>query len=169
MNKKKPTTDLFSEDNQLNARLRGEYDQIAATVENDRCVFCDLKQKYILFEKNGLVVTVNLYPYIDGQLLIIPRRHVENYHELTVDEIKTNFELTKMAMTALRQQMGIQGMWLILRDGDKGSASGKTVKHLHWNILPYTNDLNTWHYQKLTITPINLAEKLRRFFKNERD
>jgi diadenosine tetraphosphate (Ap4A) HIT family hydrolase len=159
--------DLFSEVNQLNARRGGQYDAIAATAEETRCVFCDLKDKYILFEKEGLVVTVNIFPYIDGHLLVIPRRHVESFKQLTKKEIMTNFELTKTAVGILEKELGVKGFWMVLREGLTGPISGKTVKHLHWNILPYIEGLNTWHYQEITSTPQDLASRLRPLFKHE--
>ena len=152
----------FGKDNQLNARLRGQYEDIAKNVE--KCVFCDLRDKYILHEENGLVLTVNIFPYIDGQLLITPRRHVERFNELTEQEMITNLSLSKKAIEVLRREINVKGIWIILRDGEIGPISGKTVKHLHWNIMPYDTKLNTWHYQKITIAPINLAKRLRSFF-----
>ena len=141
------------------------YNDIAAQAEQKKCVFCDLKDKYILYEKDGLVVTVNIFPYIDGHLLVIPRRHVESFKQLTIKEITTNYELTKQAIDILEKEMGIVGFWMILREGQTGSASGKSVKHLHWNILPYEEGLNTWHYREIKNTPLELATRLRPFFK----
>jgi ATP adenylyltransferase len=155
--------DPWSKDSQLNARLRGEYHKIAENT--GKCVFCDLRDKYIIKEKNGMVLTVNLFPYIDGQLMIIPRRHIERYSELTEKEILTNFILSKQAINVLRKRMGVEGLWLVLREGALGETSGKTVKHLHWNIMPYNDRLNTWHYQEITVPPIELAARLRPEFK----
>ena len=153
---------LFSQKKQLNARLDGDYWKIAGKVNEEKCVFCDLKDKYIIKREKDLVLTVNLFPYIDGQLLIVPIRHVENFSQLNINEIKQNFDLTKLGMRLLRQEIKVRGIWVILRDGNLGSQSGKTVKHLHWNIMPYEEGINTWHYQKITIPPIDLADKLRR-------
>ncbi len=153
---------VFSADSQKNARLRGKYDDIASGV--DKCVFCDLKDKYILTEKKGLALTVNLFPYIDGQLLIVPRRHIESYSDVTPEEATTSFLLSQMAMTILREELGVKGVWVIVRDGDIGEESGKTVRHLHWNVMPYVPGLNTWNYQHLNITPLDLATKLRPVF-----
>ena len=162
---RKNNRDVFTSEVAVNARIRGQYHKIAANV--GKCVFCDLRDKYILCEKNGLVLTVNLFPYIDGQLLVIPRRHIEDFNELTEKEAVANFYLSQLAIKILHKKIGVKGVWMILRDGQIGSASGKTVKHLHWNIMPYSEKLNTWHYQKIKIAPIDLATKLRPFFRNE--
>jgi len=157
--------DFFSPESQLNARRSGIYNTAARSL--DECVFCDLKSKYILTEKNRMVATVNIFPYIDGQLLIIPRRHIEKMSELKPKEWTTIFYLSQIAITVLREEMGIEGVWMVLREGEFGEKSGKTVKHLHWNIMPYSEKLNTWHYQELSVTPLDLATKLRPRFANE--
>lgn len=147
----------------LNARLSGEYDGLAAKIETTKCVFCDLREKYVLTEKKGLVLTVNIFPYIDGQMLVIPRRHIETIQDVTPEEAATNLYLSQLAVRVLKEEMDIDGVWMILREGQMGK-SGKTVRHLHWNVMPYRDGLNTWHYQELTITPLDLATKLRPAF-----
>lgn len=158
---------LFSPTNQLNARRGGTYDEIAAEAESKKCVFCDLKDKYILYEENGVVVTVNIFPYIDGHLLVIPRRHIESFQELTTAEQLLIFKLSKKATAILEKELGVKGFWMVLREGATGIASGKTVTHVHWNILPYVDGINTWHYQEIKYKPVELAEKLRPAFSNE--
>jgi diadenosine tetraphosphate (Ap4A) HIT family hydrolase len=157
--------DRFSIQNQMGMRSGGGYNEFARSLNN--CVFCDLRSKYILTEKNGMVATVNIFPYIDGQLLIIPRRHIEKMSELKPREWTTIFYLSQIAIKVLREEMGIEGVWMLLREGEFGEKSGKTVRHLHWNILPYNEQLNTWHYQALSFVPIDLATKLRPRFSNE--
>ncbi|OGD00089.1 hypothetical protein A2972_01075 [Candidatus Amesbacteria bacterium RIFCSPLOWO2_01_FULL_47_33] len=153
--------DDFSTDNQLNLRLRGGYEKLAEKILKNSCPFCNLKEKYILAEKDGLVLTVNIFPYIDGQLMVIPRRHIKSFEEVTVEETVTNYFLSQLAITLLREELGVKGVWMLLRDGGLGSESGKTVEHLHWNILPYTDSLNTWHHQELSVTPAEMAVRLR--------
>lgn len=149
--------DLFSKKWQTNARIRGKYNAIAASV--NKCVFCDLKKKYIVAENSGVVLTVNLFPYIKGHLLIIPRRHVENYLELTQKEIIACQRLMKKGLKLLRDVLQINDVWLLLRDGQQ---VGKTVKHLHWQVLPNGEKLVKWHYQKINASPESLAKTLRK-------
>ena len=44
------------------ARFNKEYNDIWQSV--GKCTFCDLNEKYIFFEENGIVMTVNLFAYI---------------------------------------------------------------------------------------------------------
>lgn len=148
-----------SSKNSANPRLSGEYWKIAETEDQRGCVFCDLKEKYIITRKAGIVLTANLYPYVDGQLIVIPERHVEEYSKLKDKEVIAAHKMQKLAIKLLKDTLGIDDIWLIIRDGKK---SGKTVRHLHWNVMPYTEKLNTWHYQDISLPAQKLAQKLRK-------
>jgi len=159
--------DVFDPQVAMNARLSGEYHDIAENV--GKCVFCDLREKYIVTEREGMVLTVNLFPYLDGHMMVIPRRHIEDFSEISESEWLEIRRLSQIGRKLLQEAMGIEGVWFILRDGQLGIKSGKTVKHLHWNIMPYQEGLNTWNYQTPTIKPVDLAEKLRNYLNDERD
>ena len=148
--------DFFDQRWQMNARKKGKYDEIAVSV--GKCVFCDLKEKYIIAKDSTLVLTVNLFPYINGHLLIVPQRHIENYFDLTQKEIIAGHRLIKKALELLKSALAIENVWLLLREGPR---VGKTVKHLHWQIIPYVEGLVDWHYQKIDLAPEKLAQRLR--------
>jgi diadenosine tetraphosphate (Ap4A) HIT family hydrolase len=152
--------DQFGTESQKNARVDGSYWQIAAEQEAKGCVFCRLKEKYVIETNDKGALTVNIFPYIDGQLVVIPHRHMETFGELTAEEASALHDLNQRGIQLLNEKMGIDNIWLILRDGN---VAGKTVKHLHWNIMPYQDGMNTWHYDRLerTIAPVDLATKLR--------
>src|SRR3989304_4255530 len=159
--------DRFSSKNQLNSRRDGSYWQIASEVENGECVFCNLRDKYIVTENEFGTLTVNIFHYIDGQMLIIPRRHLESYHELNDKEVLGLHKLTRRGVDLLKENLGIDNIWIILREGN---IAGKTIKHLHLNIIPYEEGLHTWNYDSVTLNlkPIELAVKLRQAIFNER-
>ena len=157
--------DSFSDHSQLTARRDGTYWQTVKQVESEKCVFCDLRDKYIITRNDSGVLTVNIFPYIDGQLLVIPTRHLETYSEIKPKGVLGLHELILEGERLLNQVMGIDNIWLIIRDGN---ISGKTVKHLHWNIMPYKEGMNTWNYDfsPPTIKPIDMAQRLRNGLKN---
>lgn len=154
MKKKK---DFFTKKWQLSARTKGKYDEFAKNV--GKCVFCDLKEKYVVAEDSGLVLTINLFPYIDGHLLVIPKRHIENYLDLSENEIMAYHRLAKKGLKLLREALNIDSVWFLLREGEQ---TGKTVKHLHWQIMPFIKGLVTWHYQEAKLAPEELARLLRK-------
>lgn len=140
-----------------NARVNGNYDQIWQNT--GKCVFCDLKKKYILLEENEIVLTINLYPYIDGQLMAIPRRHIRSPKELSAVQWDTIRKFSYLAKKMLKKIYGWKGMWTLIREG--GEAAQMTVSdHLHVQFIPFDNpDLCQWNYRELTNTPLENVQK----------
>jgi diadenosine tetraphosphate (Ap4A) HIT family hydrolase len=137
------------------ARLGGYYGEIWQNV--GKCVFCDLHDKYIVMEENGMVLTVALYAYIDGNVMIVPRRHVRSVKELSPNEWDTARKLMYIAKKMIRTIYGIKGIQYVLRDG--GIVAQSTVPdHLHIHVIPFdAPDLSTWNYRKLRFTPLENA------------
>ena len=136
------------------ARKTGAYDQIWQNV--GKCCFCDLREKYIIFEENDVVLTVPLYAYIDGQLMIIPRRHVRSVKELTSAEWETMRKFMYLAKKLIREIHGIKGMQIVQKDGADAQS---TVKHLHFHCIPFdAPDLCEWNYRELKNTPVENAK-----------
>lgn len=142
------------------ARINGEYGKIWTSV--GKCVFCDLREKYIVHEENGMVLTVALFAYIDGNLMIVPRRHVKSIKELTDEEWETARKLMYIAKKIIRKAHGIKGLQYLIRDG--GIEAQSTVQdHLHIHCIPFdAPDLSVWNYRKLKYTPLENAELFRR-------
>ncbi len=141
------------------ARITGKYDQIWQNV--GKCVFCDLRDKYIFYEENGIVMTVALYAYIDGNFMIIPRRHISSVKELTPEEWITIRKFMYLSKKLVREAHGIKGINYILREG--GIVAQSTVSdHLHLHVIPFdAPDLVTWNYRKLKYTPLENASLYR--------
>src|SRR5687767_3825308 len=83
------------------ARYTNQYDGIWQNT--GKCVFCDLKDKYIIFEENGMALTVIMFAYIDGHCLIVPRRHVRSVKELTPQEWETARKMMYIAKKLARK------------------------------------------------------------------
>jgi diadenosine tetraphosphate (Ap4A) HIT family hydrolase len=142
------------------ARTSGAYDQIWQTV--GRCVFCDhdkTQKQHEVYEENGVYMTVPAYAYVDGHLLVIPRRHVHSVKELTSEEWDTMRKLFYVAKKMIREVHGIKGMQIVLKDGVTAQS---TVEHLHFHCIPFdAPDLSVWNYRDLANTPFENAEKYR--------
>lgn len=142
-----------------NARKEGKYGDIWPNT--GKCVFCDLRKKYLIHETDKAVLTVNLFPYIDGHLLVIPKRHVEDYLDLDKSEWEDMYGLAQLGIKLLRSRLGIEELWFLLR-APGGLKAQKTVPHLHMLILPYKEGIVSWHFQKITFPPLELAALLRK-------
>lgn len=141
------------------ARTGGYYGKIWTTV--GKCVFCDLRDKYIVHEENGVVLTVALFAYIDGNVMIVPRRHVKSVKGLTDSEWATVRKFMYVAKKIIRKTYGLKDVQYVIRDG--GAAVNSTVQdHLHVHCIPSdAPDLSVWNYRQLKYTPLENAELLR--------
>jgi len=73
----------------MNARSDADFSYGDIWKSVNKCVLCDMKAKYMLMEIDGVVLTTNIYPYINGALMIVPRRHVTHLKDLTSKEWET--------------------------------------------------------------------------------
>src|SRR5689334_4395408 len=125
------------------ARFTDNYDDIWQSV--GKCVFCDLRDKYIFFEENNVVMTINLFAYIDGHFMIVPRRHIRSTKELTQLEWETVRKFTYIAKKLVREVHKVKGMQLVQKDGS--NAQSTVDQHLHFQCIPFdAPDLSVWNY-----------------------
>lgn len=140
------------------ARVSGAYDKIWQTV--GRCVFCDhdeTQKHHEIYEENDVYMTVPAYAYVDGHLLVIPRRHVTSVKELTSVEWEAMRKMFYLAKKMIRDIHGIKGMQIVQKDGADAQS---TVEHLHFHCIPFDNpELSKWNFQELENTPYENAEK----------
>ena len=57
------------------------------------CVFCNIKHDEYLFENDLAFAIKDGMPACKGHCLVIPKRHVKTFFDLTGDEIKAMYEL----------------------------------------------------------------------------
>lgn len=150
----------------FNARKAGKYDDI--WTNTGKCVFCDLKDKFIIAKNANAVLTVNLFPYIDGHLLVIPIKHVEDFLEVTPKVWSDMRNLAELGVNLLRKELDVDEIWLNYKTS-KGFSAGKSVSHGHLGVMPYKDGIMVWNYQDIKIPPVELAERLRasELFKEE--
>lgn len=138
------------------ARLNGEYDKIWQSV--GKCCFCDKaeNEQYVVLEEDGMMLRVPQYAYIDGHLLIVPRRHVRSMKDLTSREWEAARRLMYVAKKMIREIHGIKGVQFVQKDG--ASAQATVPDHIHWHVVPFdAPDLSVWNYRRLKNTPAENA------------
>jgi len=103
----------------------------------DGCVFCkdSLRQEdLILLEGKTAYVMLNLYPYINGHLMIIPYRHVCKLDDLTPEEKLEMFQLIDISVKSLEDCMHPEGFNVGI---NLGKAAGAGVDdHVHIHVVP---------------------------------
>ena len=139
------------------------------------CLFCDPSTGSADFDQSSLIVfrgktcyvILNLYPYTNGHLLIVPNRHIGSLSVATSEELSELIELTRRGEIALGEAYNPQGMNMGINLG-KAAGAG-VLDHVHMHIVPrWTGDTNFMTVVGETrVLPEELpqtAEKLRPIF-----
>ncbi|MEI8337650.1 MAG: HIT family protein [bacterium] len=98
------------------------------------CPFCKPHKKDILESNESAYLTYALAPYHQDHLLVVSKRHITEILDLTDKEVCDIYQLNKAAVVVLKK-LGYKDISILVRDGDH---TMKTVKHLHYNIIPNT-------------------------------
>ena len=105
---------------------------------NNPCIFCDTQRQKIIFENNLVYVTYDSYPVSKFHSLIIPKRHVDNYFNLSEKEL---FDINQLI---LRIKNDIEGKDKSVTGFNIGTNSGKvagqTIMHCHIHLIPRRKD-----------------------------
>jgi diadenosine tetraphosphate (Ap4A) HIT family hydrolase len=102
------------------------------------CPFCCLAVDRLVLESQGAVVIRDGFPVSVGHTLIIPRRHVASFFEITETERADLLSLLAAARDELERQFHPAGYNVGINDG---AAAGQTVPHLHIHLIPrYAGD-----------------------------
>jgi diadenosine tetraphosphate (Ap4A) HIT family hydrolase len=97
------------------------------------CPFCTLPASRIIASSELAVVVRDAFPVSPGHTLIIPRRHIGSFFELTEDERNTMLALLDSARAGLEPEFHPDGYNIGINDGP---AAGQTVLHLHLHLIP---------------------------------
>lgn len=117
---------------------------MAYVEETDRedgvCPFCITLDKAadlpdLLVQARDLsYVSLNLYPYNNGHLLVLPYRHVSDLVQLTKDEATEIMALLVEARTVLEDALSPDGYNIGM---NLGSAAGAGIPgHIHFHVVP---------------------------------
>lgn len=110
------------------------------------CVFCqaasaEARDALLLFEGRLCYVVLNLYPYNNGHLMVVPYRHVASLSGLDADELAELASLTQRAEVVLNEAYRPQGINVGINLGR--SAGAGILEHLHVHAVPrWTGDSN---------------------------
>ncbi len=103
------------------------------------CPFCQLEPSRLIAGSSLAIVIRDGYPISPGHTLIIPRRHVSSFFEVSAEERRAMFELLDTQKHVLDQEFSPAGYNVGINDG---AAAGQTVPHLHIHLIPrYPGDL----------------------------
>jgi diadenosine tetraphosphate (Ap4A) HIT family hydrolase len=103
------------------------------TPSTSDCPFCQISAVRIV-ESNRLAFTVeDAYPVSRGHTLVVPRRHITSFFDLTEAEILAVFDLLLRARLRLDGSDSPTGYNLGI---NIGQDAGQTIPHAHFHLIP---------------------------------
>ena len=116
------------------------------------CIFCSVstpqqsvgdssRDDLVLAHGRACYVILNLYPYNNGHLMVVPRRHIASLTLATADELSELMQFTRDAESALTEAYRPEGINVGI---NLGRAAGAGIAdHLHMHLVPrWTGDTN---------------------------
>jgi len=106
------------------------------------CVFCDaltgqLQSDLIVLRGQTCFVILNLFPYNNGHLMVVPNRHIGKLEEGTTEELCELIELTRRSEIALGEAYAPHGINMGINIGKPAGAG--ILDHVHLHIVPRWN------------------------------
>ena len=101
---------------------------------NNPCLFCNIKKSGCVHENNLAYASYDTYPVSDYHCLIIPKRHIKDYFELSKDELIACNELIKTVKDEIIfKDKSVRGFNL---GTNIGKISGQSILHCHFHLIP---------------------------------
>jgi len=101
---------------------------------NNPCLFCNTINKEYIFENNLAYSTFDSYPVSEFHLLIVPKRHLKNYFELTNDEIIACNKIILLSKNKIeKMDKTIKGFNIGI---NCGKVAGQSIMHCHIHLIP---------------------------------
>jgi ATP adenylyltransferase len=106
------------------------------------CVFCnkihaDDAAEHVIARLDDVYITLNLFPYNNGHLMIVPYEHVTSQESLPVEALTELILTVNKALAMLREAYKPQAFNL---GANIGAAAGAGIEaHYHFHIVPRWN------------------------------
>ncbi len=139
----------------------------------DGCILCRIRDRdpeavdLSVYRDELFVITVNLYPYNPGHLMLFPRRHLEDLRQYSAEEQHRLDQLVRAALTILDKTHRPCAYNI---GYNMGPAAGASIEHLHLHIIPrYPNETGIADLlagkRVLVESPLQTAERLQKAFR----
>lgn len=106
------------------------------------CVFCQKlsddgtndKENLVVYRGTWAAILMNLYPYNNGHLMVIPYEHVPTTESLSSEALMEIMQLVNMSMAILRRVVKPHGFNIGINIGK--SAGAGIHEHVHVHVVP---------------------------------
>ena len=104
----------------------------------DPCVFCRILAGQVpssrVLDSELVVAFLDIHPWNPGHTLVVPRRHVESFTDLTPVEVEQLALCGQQIARALKQ--GFEGCEAVTFSLADGVVAGQDVPHTHLHVVP---------------------------------
>jgi ATP adenylyltransferase len=153
-------------------RALGKLDYVQGKARpNVDCILCSVRDNdervvsLKIYQDTLIFISLNLYPYNPGHLMIVPNRHILSFSDLTKEEL-------------IHLSRTIQGVQLLLDELynpkgynigiNQGREAGASIEHLHIHLVPrFGSELGFIDIVgKTRVLPEGLESVKQKFLKN---
>ena len=101
---------------------------------NNPCLFCNIKESGCAHENNLAFASYDSYPVSKHHCLIIPKRHINDFFDLTTEELLSCNDIIKIIKDEIiNKDKTVKGFNL---GTNIGKISGQTILHCHFHLIP---------------------------------
>ena len=125
------------------APWRMDYIEGIDTGNSEKCIFCekpledDDAKNFIVYRGDRCFVILNIYPYNNGHLLIVPNRHEADFEALDDETLLEMMNVTQLVVRAMKLVMRPDGFNVGMNLGR--SAGAGIAGHVHLHVVPRWN------------------------------
>ena len=105
--------------------------------KEEGCIFCKAladQGDLTLYKGKITMVMMNKFPYINGHLLVAPKRHIASLDQLEKEEMGDLLQTIEQSVSILKKAMNPDGFNVGLNLGKVAGAG--VEEHLHLHIVP---------------------------------
>tara|TARA_Y100001954_G_scaffold68483_1_gene75022 strand:+ start:37 stop:435 length:399 start_codon:yes stop_codon:yes gene_type:complete len=101
---------------------------------NNPCLFCNIKESGCAHENSLAYASYDSYPVSEYHCLIIPKRHIKDYFDLSNEELVACNDLIKIVKKEIKDKdPSVKGFNL---GTNIGKVSGQSILHCHIHLIP---------------------------------
>lgn len=126
------------------------------------CAFCNsnIIANQVYYEGQHVRVLLNYMPILEGHSLVIPKRHVERFEDLSVEELTEMHAVIQKVGRAFQKVYDTSDYLISCQNGER---AGQTVGHVHFHVIPRVEKnvitkLQLWY--AMLVRPLTLSNPL---------
>ncbi len=101
---------------------------------NNPCLFCNIEKSGCAYENELAYASYDSYPVTEYHCLIIPKRHIKDYFDLTNEELVACNDLVQiLKKEIIKKDPLVKGFNL---GTNIGKVSGQSILHCHLHLIP---------------------------------